>query len=131
MSFPEYGMMDITQERYVPRIFGFKVNPRSKSGPRMDWLRTFPKSLPNSQESAGDEEIQDKSQDQSMLEADVIDKEPTSNTTQPPATHSQDTTNPAQPDDDALPKQADGTPASPLSPTKDIMNGIEQTHLKS
>jgi len=27
---------------YIPRIYGFKVSERAKSGPRMQWLRTRP-----------------------------------------------------------------------------------------
>jgi casein kinase II subunit beta len=27
---------------YVPRIYGFKVSERAKSGPRMQWLRLRP-----------------------------------------------------------------------------------------
>jgi casein kinase II subunit beta len=27
---------------YQPRIFGFRVNERSRSGPRMQWLRMRP-----------------------------------------------------------------------------------------
>jgi casein kinase II subunit beta len=29
---------------YVPRIYGFKVSERAKSGPRMQWLRLRPES---------------------------------------------------------------------------------------
>jgi len=29
---------------YVPRIYGFKVSERAKSGPRMHWLRLRPES---------------------------------------------------------------------------------------
>jgi casein kinase II subunit beta len=29
---------------YVPRIYGFKVSEKSKSGPRMQWLRLRPES---------------------------------------------------------------------------------------
>jgi casein kinase II subunit beta len=29
---------------YVPRIYGFKVSERAKSGPRLQWLRLRPES---------------------------------------------------------------------------------------
>ena len=40
-----YGGQKRPEHRvYIPRIYGFKVSERSRSGPRMAWLRTRPAS---------------------------------------------------------------------------------------
>ncbi|PHZ13722.1 casein kinase II beta subunit [Rhizopus microsporus ATCC 52813] len=33
---------EVTPTVYQPKIFGFRVSPLSSTGPRMQWLRTFP-----------------------------------------------------------------------------------------
>jgi casein kinase II subunit beta len=55
---------------YVPRIYGFKVSERAKSGPRMQWLRLRPES-PEELEMVDwrgrwiDEDLEDDEDDQS------------------------------------------------------------------
>ncbi|EIW82133.1 hypothetical protein CONPUDRAFT_81679 [Coniophora puteana RWD-64-598 SS2] len=39
---PHGGQKQPASQVYVPRIYGFKVNERSKNGPRMQWLRMRP-----------------------------------------------------------------------------------------
>jgi len=41
---PHGGQKKATGYVYVPRIYGFKVSERAKSGPRMQWLRLRPES---------------------------------------------------------------------------------------
>ncbi|KAI9243985.1 casein kinase II, regulatory subunit [Sporodiniella umbellata] len=40
-SFPEC-IKQVSPTQYVPRIFGFRINELSQTGPRMQWLRMFP-----------------------------------------------------------------------------------------
>ncbi len=41
---PHGGQKRAAGKVYVPRIYGFKVSERAKSGPRMQWMRIRPES---------------------------------------------------------------------------------------
>jgi casein kinase II subunit beta len=41
---PHGGQKRAAGKVYVPRIYGFKVSERAKSGPRMQWMRLRPES---------------------------------------------------------------------------------------
>ncbi|KAL1952761.1 hypothetical protein VTO42DRAFT_4284 [Malbranchea cinnamomea] len=62
---------------YEPRIYGFKVSERARSGPRMKWLRMKPDDLTELDESATyrsvrhDEEEEDADEDAEMENADA------------------------------------------------------------
>ncbi|KAJ1937239.1 casein kinase 2 regulatory subunit, partial [Linderina macrospora] len=56
---------------YTPQIYGFAINERSKSGPRMQWLRMRPENIDEVDEEAGDEE-NNSTDSQSYVEAHAV-----------------------------------------------------------
>ena len=63
---------------YQPRIFGFRVNERSRAGPRMQWLRMRPPEyLVDADDDEDDDDpvdIDDEEEEDSIISHDVVGK---------------------------------------------------------
>ncbi|KAJ1913165.1 casein kinase 2 regulatory subunit [Mycoemilia scoparia] len=66
MTFPDY-VPELPPSVYTPTIFGFRVNPLSPVGPRMNWLRIKPYVRDDSDYA---DDTNDEESDQEMVEQD-------------------------------------------------------------
>ncbi|KAJ1946376.1 casein kinase 2 regulatory subunit [Linderina pennispora] len=57
---------------YTPQIYGFAINERSKSGPRMQWLRMRPENIDEELDEDIDDEENNSTDSQSYVEAHAV-----------------------------------------------------------
>ncbi|KAL1923591.1 uncharacterized protein VTP21DRAFT_8571 [Calcarisporiella thermophila] len=69
-TYPELLPKTNTNKCYVPRIFGFRVSEKSRSGPRMEWLRKKPLEKGELDKVESDYESSDREMPDGTLEDD-------------------------------------------------------------